>query len=147
MLRSGDASLPGPNLTAGLAQDPTVDLDHVPRHFRLPQELGRRKEAPFGMVPPHQRLDAGDEPAREVHHGLVVDDELLGLESLLELRPERSRGELTRPQVGAEDAPPALPARLRRVHRRVRLAEQLVEPFVVGARGDADADTDGHVAR
>ena len=144
---SRNCSLPDTDLTACLAKDHTVDLHHMPRHFRLTQELGWQQEAPLGMVPADERLDAGDAPASDVHHRLIVDDELLGFEGVLELVTERSCGEITGTQFGAEHPPTALAAGLRRVHRRIRLSEQVVEPFAVRERGDADAHTDRDVAR
>ena len=68
-------------LAAGLQQHPFADRHDQAGFLGDGDELGRRDQAEFGMVPAQQRLEAADgAAAAEVDLRLVVQDELVALQ-------------------------------------------------------------------
>ena len=65
--------------TAGLAQHPGAELDDQAALLGDRDEVVGRDQAPNRVVPPDQRLEAGDPVGAEVDRRLGVQDELLGL--------------------------------------------------------------------
>ena len=97
---AGDLETPG--VTAALAQHPAADRDDQAGLLGDRDELGGRDQAPLGVAPAQQRLDAGDGPVGEPHDGLVVQ---------LELRRWRSRAGGRCAVRAARGRPRASPAR------------------------------------
>ena len=110
-----------------------------------PDEPGRRDEAPLGMDPADERLDAHDPAGLEVGLRLVVDDELLLLDRAAQLARERQPLGVVRVLLGAVDGRAGVRA-LGDVHRDVGVLEQRVRVLPVLAE-DGDADARGHLER
>ena len=87
------------------------------------------------MLPAHQGLEACDAPEVEIDDRLVVQDQLLVLDRALELLAAVEPREGVDVHVGGEDRETVRARRLGRVHREVRVAQEVVA--AVGA-GDAD---------
>ena len=99
------------------------------------------------MVPAHERLDADHPPRRDLHDGLVLQDELMRGDRVLEVGRQLGTGHHRLVHGGFEDDHPALAASLRRIHRDVGVAQQIAGALDAGpARGDPHAGADIHVA-
>ena len=108
------------------------------------QELARREQASFRMVPADERLDRVDVPGRELDPRLVVDDELTVGDRASQLADER---EAVRRIVvvlrRVEHRPVGL---LAVVHGHVRVPDEGLDVVaMIGVERDADArfDFDG----
>jgi hypothetical protein len=72
-------------LPAGLAQHPAADRHDQAGLLGERDELERRHEPALGVVPAHERLDAGDPAVVELDDRLVVELELAVLERALQV--------------------------------------------------------------
>ena len=63
-----------------LTQDPFGELVDQVALFDQGQEAIRVQETELGMAPAHERFDGFDAPADERRLGLVVEDQLVGLD-------------------------------------------------------------------
>ena len=89
---AGGGRRPGRHLAAGLVQHPGAERDDEPGLLGQREELQRGHHAAVGMLPPHQRLDAGDRPVAEVDHRLIGDAQLPALDGVRQLVAERESG-------------------------------------------------------
>jgi hypothetical protein len=81
----GQAGLmPSASLRAGFAERPTADLDDKTAFFRDGDELVGTDESLFGLLPTYEGFDSGNLRGREVHPGLIMQDELSLLQSALQ---------------------------------------------------------------
>src|SRR6185312_2801561 len=71
-------------LAAGFGQYPASELDDEPALLGMRDELVGPDQPALGMVPAHQRLEAGEAVAADVDDGLVVDAHL----ALLQRTPQ-----------------------------------------------------------
>jgi hypothetical protein len=116
--------LPVPQLAARLAEHPPAE-----RHDQA-GVLGRRDERPgpqhaaLGVMPPHQRLEAGERAGVELHDRLVHEGELPPVHGAAQVRLELQTYAGSRVQRRLEQREAALAIRLRLVHRRVGVAEE-----------------------
>ena len=126
---------------AGLARGPSGRGQDRPVLLGERDELVRAEEAAGRVAPADERLDAVDPAGRELDDRLVEDDELAAADAPRELRARARGGRRSRRASSARRPRPGLlPPRLRRVHRDVGVAEQLVGPLDPVAPGrDADA--------
>ena len=132
------ALLPLAGLLGGHAQHAEVDGQDQAGLLRQRQEVVRRDQALLRMLPPDQGFEADQAVVEQRDDGLVVDLELLPLDRLPQVRLELEAGDRARVHRGVEDLVAVLAPLLRAVHRRVRVAQQVVRLLVVLARGDAD---------
>ena len=129
-------------LAAGLLEDPAADRDDEASLFGEWDEAERRNHPALRVHPAQQRLDAVIGARREVDHRLVVNLELLELQSPLELglQLEPLDDLLVHRRLEYSVAPFAVP--LRHVHRNVSVAQELLRvrsPEVVAGEANADA--------
>jgi len=64
--------LPRLHLPAGLIADPAPELLHRPGTLRNGNERAGREQSARLVIPPHQGLDAGQAPGRELDLRLIV---------------------------------------------------------------------------
>ena len=135
----GTQMLPAHGLAARLAHHPSAERHDEPRLFGERNERERREHSARGMVPAHERLDAGDLARVQEHDRLIAKNELLALDRVaqigLELEPLHRFGVHAR--FVAAVLP--LPALLRDVHRHVGVAQQIARRVIRVRDGDADA--------
>src|SRR3990172_2389860 len=139
--RSGPALVPRRRLAAGPIEDPAADVEDQVRTLGHADEFARPDHPALRVDPADERFDAGHPTARHVDDRLVVEDELVRRDGALEGLGERMPLLDGRRHLGLEEDDPVLAPGLRRVHRDVGVAEELVGG--AGARmtaGDADAD-------
>ena len=106
-------------------------------------ELVGPDQAAGRVAPADERLDAGGSPGRQLDDRLVVDDQLAAADAPGELRRQRVAGDDRGVHRRVEDRDAALAAGLRRVHRDVGVAQQLVGALDrLASDGDADAAAD-----
>ena len=89
-------------------------------------ELQRWDQPTRGMLPAHERLDAGDGARLQLDHRLVVQDELVVLQCSLQVRLQLEPLERRVVHRRLEHLIAALAALLGHVHRHVRVPEQLL---------------------
>ncbi len=131
--------LPGLGGPARLLDHPTTEGSEHTALLGHREEVVRAEQAALGVVPPQQRLGAKDPAIGHVHDGLVVQGELVALETAAQRRlggEARHRGMVQRV---VEHLGPVAPSGLRLVHRRVRVAQQVARVLVADAHHDADA--------
>jgi hypothetical protein len=80
---------PDPLLAQRLVEDPPRDGGDQFDALDIGHEAGGREEAPLGVAPTNQRLDAGDLPGRQVDLGLIVEDQLVVGEALTQVDQQR----------------------------------------------------------
>ena len=132
--------LPGRQLLHGPVHHQLPDGDDEPGVLRQLDEVGGRDDAPLGMVPAHQRLEAGQPARAELHDGLEEEGELVAVDG-----PVQVVAEVVEPDdgvaVGRFEVLDAVPAPvLGLVHRGVGVPHQALRghPGPVGLR-HADA--------
>jgi hypothetical protein len=111
-------------LPAGRFERPAADLDDRSGLLRRGDELGRRDQPPFRVLPPDEGLEAADLPGSRVDDRLVREPELLQSQGLRELDLECESLDCDVAQRRVEDRDAAFPLGLRAVHRDVGVAEQ-----------------------
>src|SRR5439155_2146006 len=138
---------PAGGLRTGLAQDVLAEREDEAGRLGDGDEAVRRHEpAPRG-VPAEQRLDPDDVAVLEVDLGLVMQRELIALETEPKLVLEAQQLPELAGHVVAEELVPAAARLLRRVHRDVRVANQLFAlAGTARVEGDADARADHELA-
>ena len=138
-------SLPGAKLLQGVAEDPGPQgLDQADL-LRQGDELVGGDEAPRGLGPAQQRLQAREAPLPKLQDGLVVQEELVLLQGLPEAHLQvHASGEVPVQILGGEGVAVA-PSGLGPVEGPVGLADQHVRLFpVLGEHRDAQAGGDVH---
>src|SRR5712691_13157697 len=86
------------------------------------------------VMPSKQGLDTCDLTGLKVHDRLVDESELPSLQGPLEVALEGEAGERRRVHTRLEDLDTVLAVALRRVHRDVRVAQQVVGGLAPGGR-------------
>ena len=98
------------------------------------------------MAPAHQRLAAGDRVGLQVEAGLVVDLEAAVDERLAQVHFQAAAGADLGLHVGFEEAIGAAAGGLGRVHRQIRVLQDLVDiGAVLRRQRDADTGVGGHL--
>ncbi len=87
--RSQTARLPGHRLLARLAQGPHAHWHNESGVLKQRDKLPRRDQSCLRVIPANQRLSAGDAAAAQFDLRLVVQDKLLALERVAQLRLKR----------------------------------------------------------
>ena len=73
--------LPALHLAARPGRAPTTPIGTMsPVSSATRDEVAGRQQAPLGVLPAHERLDADEPPGRQVDHRLVVDAQLAAVE-------------------------------------------------------------------
>ena len=134
-------AMPGRRLFAGRLQHPAADRDDQPGRFRERYERVRRDHATDRVAPADQRLDAGDRLALQVERRLVEQEELAGVERVLEVDLECEPVLRCCPHPGLEHDPAVLARALGFVQREVGIAEKVIGRASLRER---DPDTRGH---
>src|SRR5882724_9646928 len=145
-LRVAELFLPLLHLPAGLPDHPGADLHDQPRLLRQRDEFQRLHQPALRMLPAQERLGAGDPPAVERDHRLVLGMELAALQRPAErgLQLQQLHGPLVHAGFELDAIPASL--RLGAVERRVRVAQQILGPRVAGvAVGDPDGGAAEHL--
>ena len=135
---SGDG-LPGACLTAGLTQDPVADRDDHAVFFGEPNELVGCNKSSLWMFPSDQGLDKLNLAALEVEDWLEVEEELVLVQSSLEISLQIEALDRFFVHCFFEELKTALATILREVHGNVGVAHHRVD--VAGAcvvHGNAD---------
>ena len=131
---------PGRGLTTGLAQHPGAERPDQAVGLGRRDELARRHQPAFGMVPAHQGLDADQAPARELQLRLVVQHELAPLQRLAQLALEPAACLRFLVHRRLEEAELVAAVRLGPVEGELGMLEQRVRIRpVLREQGDADA--------
>src|ERR1035438_1292887 len=104
-------------------QDPRADRDDESRGFARRDEVVRLDDAALGMPPSKERLDTGEGAARKVDGWLVHQEELLAVESALEVDFQPTMVVDRFLHGGNELHGPSFPGRLRLVQRDVGVLE------------------------
>ena len=94
------------------------------------------------MSPAHESLDAGEDPTGQVDDRLVQQEELVGLESGVQIHFEMSVIVDGLLHFGSEDHRASLAGRFGLVERYIGVSQQIVRRFP-SALGDADAGRHG----
>jgi hypothetical protein len=136
-------AMPGCGLFAGRLQHPTADRDDQPGRFRERYERVRRDHATDRVAPADQRLDAGDRLALQVERRLVEQEELAGVERVLEVDLEREPVLRGCPHPGLKHHPAVLARTFGFVQREVGIAEKLTDPRRVGGIAATPSIPDG----
>ena len=106
-------------------------------------ELARREQSTRRVLPSDQGLHAGGGSRGEVDDRLVVDLELPAVQRPLQVGLHLELEQGSHVHRGLEELEPSLPSGLRRIHRSVRVADQLVGGrFPATAERDPDARLD-----
>src|SRR6185295_1898330 len=141
-VRPIQADLPVASLAAGLAEDPAADRDDVAGLLGEVDPFAGHEDGPVRRLPADEGLDSDDCGRAEVDDRLVVEAELVALLDAAEaLGPGGPFGG-TVTEARLEDLGAAARRLLRRVHRDVGVAEQVVGRLGAGPEGDADARRD-----
>ena len=126
-------------LPARLAHHPAAERNDQPRLLGQRNERERREHPARGMIPAHERLDAGDLARLQQDDRLIEQRELVAVDRVaqigLELEPLHRLGVHAR----FVAAVLSLPALLRDVHRHVRVAQQVARGVIRVRDGDPDA--------
>ena len=124
---------------------PAADRLDQPAVLGDRDELAGVEQAALGVVPAHQRLDAGDLAGAEAIDRLVVQLELVALERVAQLALGLEAAHGAGPHLGVEELAAGAAALLGPVHRGVGVADQQlgVDGSRVGGPGDGDADAGG----
>ncbi len=83
---------PGGGIGAGAVEHEGADLSDQPGLLRQRNEFGRSNGAALGMLPAHQRLEAGDGVGGEVDQWLVVDRQRAGVDRGAEVELQQAAG-------------------------------------------------------
>ena len=139
---------PGGGLPDRLRQHPVAQRADQPGLLRQWQEQ-RGGEQPAGRVlPSHECLHADDRSAREAHLRLVVQAQLSGADARTQVLLKLEAGHGANPQGAVEHLEARPPEVLRRVHRRIGVAQQLAGAVAAPiGEGDADRGGDHEVGR
>ena len=140
---TGDRLRPMGRLHAGGAQHPFAERQDQAGFLGQRDEVGRRDHAALGMIPAHQRLEAGDLAGLQVEDRLVVDLELAVGDGLAQVELERAARLQPLVHLALEEAVRAAAVALGEVERHVGVLQQQVGVGAVVRRdGDADAGAD-----
>jgi hypothetical protein len=147
-----EAALPVAGRPAGRVQHPAADGDDQAALLGHADELAGHHQAPFGVVPAHQRLQPHHAAAGQLDHRLVADRELLlqhrRARGSLEVQPQqrarawrrRTAGPCRGRSAWRRTSPGRRRAAARRGRRRCgaghRLPQPLQEPRPVGQPGE-----------
>ena len=126
-----DRERPAPGLVAPagqlgrrLPQDPGADRHDQPGLLGQRDERRRRHEPELGMVPPHEGLDAGHGPGRELDDRLVEHPQLVTLDGPVQGTLGLEVFDRLGPHGGVEELAPGPALLLGPVHRRVGVPQQ-----------------------
>jgi hypothetical protein len=125
---------------------PEAEVDDRAGVLGQADELRRTEPAPRGMLPAHERLDAGDAATVELDDRLVVDLELAGLDRRRQVGTELEAVDRAAMELLLEDADRTDAALLRAVHRDVGVAQQVVDRSGAGVERHADGGRDREAA-
>ena len=134
--------LPLANLAASLFQDPLADGNNQAGLFGDIDELVRRDESAFRVMPAYQSFKATDGSRLKSDNRLVMKDKLFALDGTAQvcLHLQKIHGEGVHGLV--EDLVTRFAQHLRAIHSGVRVAQNLFGTVVAGA-AQRDADADG----
>ena len=118
--------LPPADLLARRAQNERVDFADETNLLGEGHEVTRIDEPPFGVGPPHQHLEPGQPVGLQVHHGLVVRDQVSVEDRRLQLLLQLHPGQHQRVHFVAVDLEAVLAQLLGLVHRDVGVAQELL---------------------
>ena len=140
--RPHSLALPRHVLQASLPEYPTTDRNDQAGFFRKRNEFARRQHGSILMAPAQQRLDAGDLAGDQIDLGLIVQQELVALQRVTEVRLHREPLDGLGPAIAGEKPETILAVALDEVHRHVGVAGQRLD---VGAveRIDRHSDRSG----
>ena len=134
-------------LAGGLLQHPTTDRRDPPGLLGERDEVLGLDHAARGVPPAQERLDAHDLLARQLEDRLIEQEELPGLQGVIEVHLERQALFLAALHVRLEQHRAVLAVRLCAVEGQVGVPQQLVGRLAVADRDpDADAAGDGRLA-
>ena len=123
-------------LAAGGFQDPEAEIVDQPGLLGERDELLRRHQPPFRVMPAHQRLDADHLAGAQVDLRLIDQGELPLVDRAPELGLEHDALERGAVHLGVDQLPAIAAVGLRPVKRHVRRLQQLVgAAAVVGKQG------------
>jgi hypothetical protein len=132
-------------LSARLVQHPAPDgLDEAALLGDRDEQVRQHQPAPW-VLPAHERFHAGDNAVGEPDDRLVPEQQLVALQRHLELHAGLQPFDDPVVHVRLEHGVPVLAGGLRRVHRGVRLTQQLVGVLADVAQREADARRDHHL--
>ena len=141
-IRGPPCSSPRSMLATSLVEHPVTEGMMSPAIFRQIDELRRRHDAPYRMVPAHERLDPNDAAGREAEYRLVMEHELARGRSRAQLALELEA--LVQTVAGARRRLRHDPARLLgQVDRRVGVAQQIRRQVARVSLEEHDPDADG----
>ncbi len=119
-------------------QHPRAELDDEAALLGEGNELGRREEAPLRVLPAHERFDTGAARVGERDDRLEEQSQLVALQRTVERVLGRVASESACAHRVVEHRDATATGFLRVIHRRVRVAQELLGTFVTRA---AERDT------
>ena len=132
--------MPGADLPAGFADHPEVEGNDQAGLLGSGNEVHRRDEAAFGVLPAHQGLEPRNPAVVEGDDRLIGDPELVAFNRAPEVCLQLQAVDDGRVHRLIEDDVMGLPLGLGAVHRGVGVAKKFDRPIVPGiAGGDPDA--------
>ena len=132
-------ALPDHVLRAGLPEHPAADRNDQAGFFGKRNEFARRQHRSVLMAPAQQRLDAGDRAGVQIDLGLVMQQQLVALQRVPEVRLHREPLDRPGPGVAGEEPETVLAVALDQIHRPVGVPGQGPD---VGAVGRIDRHAD-----
>ena len=117
---------PARDLLARLLEDPAAELDDQPGPLGERDELVGADTAALGVLPAQQRLDADDVLVGQPDLGLVLEVQLVVLQSAPQVALQRDLAQHPQAHRGVEDLVLVAAGLLGAMHRRVGVAQQVL---------------------